>query len=102
MNIIKKTSNALKEVSLTLIFIGALLGSSLSVSANATSIETIESSITQFIVNQSDQMLTDISDQLEYSIAQQIQEISARLTLEQLDLWSPSEVTENAEPMTTK
>ena len=84
---IKKTSHTIKEVSLTLIFIGALVGSSLSPMANAASVENIEHSITQFVIEQSDQVIADISHQLVWSIEQQINTIIESYSVEQSEVW---------------
>lgn len=89
---IKKTSNTIKEVSLTLIFIGALVGSSLSAMANAASVENIEHSITQFVTEQSDQVITDISHQLIWSIEQQINTIIESYSVEQSEVWLTNKI----------
>lgn len=92
INKIKKTSNAIKEVSLTLVFIGALLGSLIGTTANAATLENVEHSTTQFIIKQSEQVMTDISQQLASSIAEQVSKMSVNYNL-QSKVWVPANVT---------
>jgi hypothetical protein len=92
INKIKKTSNAIKEVSLTFIFIGALLGSLMGTTANAATLENVEHSTTQFVIKQSEQVMTDISQQLAYSIAEQVNKMSASYSL-QSEVWVPATLT---------
>jgi hypothetical protein len=92
INKIKKTSNAIKEVSLTFIFIGALLGSLMGKTANAATLENVEHSTTQFVIKQSEQVMTDISQQLAYSIAEQVNKMSASYSL-QSEVWVPATLT---------
>lgn len=92
INKIKKTSNAIKEVSLTFIFIGALLGSLMGKAANAATLENVEHSTTQFVIKQSEQVMTDISQQLAYSIAEQVNKMSASYSL-QSEVWVPATLT---------
>lgn len=92
INKIKKTSNAIKEVSLTFIFIGALLGSLIGTTANAATLENVEHSTTQFIIKQSEQVMTDISQQLASSIAEQVSKMSVNYNL-QSKVWVPANVT---------
>mgnify|MGYP001286776215 CR=1 FL=1 len=92
INKIKKTSNAIKEVSLTFIFIGALLGSLMGTTANAATLENVEHSTTQFVIRQSEQVMTDISQQLASSIAEQVNKMSERYSL-QSEVWVPATLT---------
>jgi len=94
INKIKRASSAIKDVSLTFIFIGALLGFSMSTNANATLVKNIDHSITQFVIKQGEQVMTDISQQLVSSITEQLNKMSLSYSL-QSEVWVTANVTAN-------
>jgi len=78
----KQTNSNIKDVSLTLVLIGSLIGAlTLSTSVTAAPVESIEKSVSNFVVAQGAKLMTDLNTQLQQSINKEIQTLSANFSL---------------------
>jgi hypothetical protein len=81
-NMTKQTNNNIKDVSLALVLIGALIGAlTISTSVTAAPVESIEKSVSNFVVAQGAKLMTDLNIQLQQSINKEIQSMSANFSL---------------------
>ena len=80
-NMNKETSSKIKEVSLALIFIGSLIGTTLSTTVNAAPVASIESAVNNLILAQGKTMITELNTHLQQSIKSEIDNISTQFSL---------------------
>lgn len=80
-NMTKKTSSTIKDVSLALILTSALIGATLSTSANAAPVTTVENAVSNFVVAQGEKMITELNMQLQQSINKEIKAFTANFSL---------------------
>jgi len=81
-NMTKQTNSNIKDVSLTLVLIGALIGAlTVSTSVTAAPVESIEKSVSNFVVAQGAKLMTDLNTQLQQSINKEIKTLSANFAL---------------------
>jgi len=86
-NMNKETSSKIKEVSLALIFIGSLIGTTLSTTVNAAPVASIESAVNNLILAQGKTMITELNTHLQQSIKSEIDNISTRFLLNNTEYW---------------
>jgi len=86
-----KTSSKIKDVSLTLVLIGSLIGATLSTSASAAPASSVENMVSEFVVAQGKSMITELNSQLQLSIEQEINSLSANLSLSNTSMWLTTE-----------
>jgi len=78
----KQTNSNIKDVSLALVLIGALIGAlTVSTSVTAAPVESIEKSVSNFVVAQGAKLMTDLNTQLQQSINKEIKTLSANFAL---------------------
>jgi hypothetical protein len=78
----KQTNSNIKDVSLTLVLIGSLMGAlTLSTSVTAAPVDSIEKSVSNFVVAQGAKLMTDLNTQLQQSINKEIKTLSANFSL---------------------
>ncbi len=81
-NMTKQTNSNIKDVSLALVLIGSLIGAlTVSTSVTAAPVESIEKSVSNFVVAQGAKLMTDLNTQLQQSINQEIKTLSANFSL---------------------
>ncbi|WP_057832875.1 hypothetical protein [Colwellia sp. TT2012] len=90
-NMTKNTSSKIKDVSLALVFIGALIGATLSTSVNAAPASSIENAVSDFIVAQGEKMMAELDIQLQQSIDKEIKTFSANFLLNNATFWLAAE-----------
>ncbi|GAW97477.1 MULTISPECIES: hypothetical protein [Colwellia] len=86
-NMTKNTSSKIKDISLALVFIGSLMGVTLSTSVNATPASSIENAVSDFIVAQGEKMIAELNIQLQQSIEKEIKTFSANFSINNADTW---------------
>lgn len=86
-NMTKNTSSKIKDVSLALVFIGSLMGATLSTSVNAASATSVENAVSDFVVAQGKKMITELNTQLQQSIDNEIKTFSANFSLNNAATW---------------
>jgi len=86
-NMNKETSSKIKEVSLALIFIGSLIGTTLSTTVNAAPVASIESAVNNLILAQGKTMITELNTHLQQSIKSEIDNISTQFLLNNTEYW---------------
>lgn len=86
-NMTNKTDSKIKNVSLTLILIGSLVGASVSTSANAASAESIEQAVSNFVITQSKSMIIELNTQLQQSIDKEIKAFTTSYSLKHATSW---------------
>jgi len=78
----KQTNSNIKDVSLALVLIGSLIGAlTVSTSVTAAPVESIEKSVSNFVVAQGAKLMTDLNTQLQQSINKEIKTLSANFAL---------------------
>ncbi len=90
MNIFNMTTNTvskIKDVSLALVFISAVVGTS--VSANAAT--TVEGTVNDFVVAQGKSMVAELNTQLQQSINKEIDAFSTNFSLNNASTWLKGE-----------
>ena len=86
-NMNKETSSKIKEVSLALIFIGSLIGTTLSTTVNAAPVASRESAVNNLILAQGKTMITELNTHLQQSIKSEIDNISTQFLLNNTEYW---------------
>jgi len=87
INITKKTSSKVKEVSLALILTCSLIGVSLSSSVNAAPVKSIENTVSDFVIAQGEKMIAELNKTLQQSIDNGIRNFSANFSLDHGPAW---------------
>ena len=87
INITNKTNNTIKEVSLALILTCSLIGVTLSSSANAAPVKSIESTVSDFVIAQGEKMIAELNNKLQQSIDNEIRNFSANFSLDNGPAW---------------
>jgi len=78
----KQTNSNIKDVSLALVLIGSLIGAlTVSTSVTAAPVESIEKSVSNFVVAQGAQLMTELNTQLQHSINTEIKALSDNFSL---------------------
>jgi len=78
----KQTNSNIKDVSLALVLIGSLIGAlTLSTSVTAAPVESIEKSVSNFVVAQGAKLMTELNTQLQQSINKEITTLSANFSV---------------------
>ncbi len=99
----RNTHNKIKDVTLTLVLIGALIGSTVSADTHATSVTGIENKLTKLVNNKSQQIFTTLNAKLQQSIDQEINALSINFSLNDVDSWIAAEQqVKNAKSNTVK
>jgi len=88
---IKNTSRKMKDVSLALVFIGSLVGATLSTSANAAPATSVEDAVSEFVVTQGKNMIAELNVQLQQSIEDEIKTFSSNFSLNNPSAWLNAE-----------
>ncbi len=83
-NMTKKTNSTIKDVSLTLVLIGSLVGATLSTSANAATTSNVEDAVSQFVVDQGKKMIVELNTQLQQSIDEEIKTFTTNFSLNKI------------------
>ena len=91
-NMTKKTSNIIKDVSLTVVLIGSLLAAlTVSTRVNAAPASSIESAVSNFVVAQGEKMIVELNTQLQQSIDKEIKTFAANFSLDSATTWLAAE-----------
>ena len=101
INVTKKTTSTIKEVSLALILTCSLIGVTLSSTANAAPVKSIESSISDFVIAQGEKMIAELNKKLQQSIDNQISNFSANFSLDTQPEWITVNKQEKQEKQST-
>lgn len=81
-NMTKQTNSHIKDISLSLVLIGSLIGAlSLSTSATAAPVDSIEQVASNFVVAQGAKLMTDLNTQLQQSINKEIKTLVTNFSL---------------------
>ena len=88
-NMKTNTISKIKDVSLALVFISAVVGTS--VSANAAPATTIEDAVSEFVVAQGQNMVVELNIQLQQSIDKEISTFSSNFSLNNATSWLNAE-----------
>jgi hypothetical protein len=91
LKINRKTHNKNKDVTLTLVLIGALIGSTVSANIHAAPVTGIENKLTNFVNAKSQQIFTKLNAKLQQSIDQEISALSINFSLNNVDSWIAAE-----------
>ncbi len=86
-NMTTNTSSKVKDVSLALVLIGSLLGTTLSTNVNAAPLPDVEKAVSEFIVDQGEKMITELNTQLQKSINQGIEEYTVNFSFDNASTW---------------
>lgn len=86
-NMTTNTSSKVKDVSLALVLIGSLLGTTLSTNVNAAPLPDVEKAVSEFIVEQGEKMITELNTQLQKSINQGIEEYTVNFSFDNASTW---------------
>ncbi len=85
------TSSKIKDVSLALVFIGSLIGATVSTSVNAAPATSIEDTVSEFVVIQGKNMIAELNVQLQQSIDKEINAFSSNFSLNNASAWLNAE-----------
>jgi len=83
----KKTSSKIKDVSLSLVLIGSLVGATVSTSANAAPAASVEDTVSEFVIAQGQSMITELNVQLQKSIDNEIKTFSTNFSVNNASAW---------------
>jgi hypothetical protein len=79
----KQTNSNIKDVSLALVLIGSLIGAlTVSTSVTAAPVDSIEKSVSNFVVAQGAKLMTELNTQLQHSIDNEIKTLTANFSLD--------------------
>jgi len=87
----KNTSSKIKDVSLALVFIGSLIGATVSTSVNAAPATSVENAVSEFVVSQGKNMIAELNVQLQQSIENEISTFSSNFSLNSTSAWLSAE-----------
>ena len=90
-NMTKNTSSKIKDVSLALVFIGSLIGATVSTSVNAAPATSVENAVSEFVVSQGKNMIAELNVQLQQSIENEISTFSSNFSLNSTSAWLTAE-----------
>jgi len=91
INMTKNTSSKVKDVSLALVFIGSLIGATVSTSVNAAPATSVENAVSEFVVTQGKNMIAELNVQLQQSIDNEIKTFSTNFSLTNASAWLNAE-----------
>ncbi|PKG81546.1 hypothetical protein CXF85_19000 [Colwellia sp. 75C3] len=91
-NMTKQTNSNIKDVSLALVLIGSLIGAlTVSTSVTAAPLESVEKAVSNFVVAQGEQIISELNTQLQQSIDKEIKTFTANFSLNNKTTWLVTE-----------